>query len=63
MTERNQEKKTAFVDSARGENTHPNQQQALHFNHPSETKEESTLSLLEEASSQAPGIAPDLLEI
>ena len=41
-------------------NTHANLTGSFNSGHPSETKEESTLSLLEEASSQAPIIAPEL---
>ncbi|UCF82602.1 MAG: pyridoxal-phosphate dependent enzyme [Desulfobacteraceae bacterium] len=60
MTEEEQEKEAPFLQPVYGENKHKNHQRALHFSHPSETNEDSTLSLLEEASSQAPIIAPEL---
>jgi threonine synthase len=60
MTEKEQEKETPFLQPVYGENKHQTHQRALHFSRPSETKEDSTLSLLEEASSQAPIIAPEL---
>jgi threonine synthase len=60
MTEKEQEKETPFLQPVYGENRHQNHQRALHISYPSETKEDSTLSLLEEASSQAPVISPEL---
>jgi threonine synthase len=60
MTEKEQEKETPFLQPGYGGNRQQNHQQALHISYTSETKEDSTLSLLEEASSQAPIIAPEL---
>jgi threonine synthase len=60
MTEKEQEKEAPFLQPVYGENKHKTHQRALHFSYPSETNEDSTLSLLEEASSQAPIIAPEL---
>jgi len=60
MTEKEQEKEAPFIQPVCGENKHKTHQRALHFVYPSEMNEDSTLSLLEEASSQAPIIAPEL---
>jgi threonine synthase len=55
MKEKDQEKNGALADTPREEHAGPNR-----VGHSSQSKEASTLSLLEEASSQAPIIAPEL---
>lgn len=55
MKEKDQEKNGALANTPREEHAGPNR-----VGHSSQSKEASTLSLLEEASSQAPIIAPEL---
>ena len=60
MSEKISETEAAPAKDMSNSNTHANPTGSLNFGHPLERQEESTLSLLEEASSQAPIIAPEL---